>query len=85
MSFTPHAGDLNVTEHNEGKKSRQGNWEQTSVSRWKDSPDHTTDTFFPGLHLYHDTDGTVWWNPRSKLVRGLQPALIWTMFGPLPT
>jgi hypothetical protein len=33
VSFTPHAADLNVAEHKEGKKSRQGNWEQTSVPR----------------------------------------------------
>ena len=44
VSFTPHAADLNVAEHNESKKSRQGNWEQTSVSRWKDSPDPLPDT-----------------------------------------
>ncbi len=30
--------------HNESKKSRHGNWEQTSVSRWKDSPDPLPDT-----------------------------------------
>jgi hypothetical protein len=44
VSFTPHEADLNVTEHDESKKSRQGNWEQTSVSRWKDSPDPLPDT-----------------------------------------
>ncbi len=44
VSFTPYATDLNVTEHNESKTSRQGNWEQTSVSRWKDSPDPLPDT-----------------------------------------
>ena len=30
--------------HNESKKSHQGNWEQTSVSRCKDSPDPLPDT-----------------------------------------
>ena len=30
--------------HNESKKSHQGNWEQTSVSRRKDSPDPLPDT-----------------------------------------
>jgi hypothetical protein len=44
VSFTPYVADLNVTEHNESKKSLQGNWEQTSVSRWKDSPDPLPDT-----------------------------------------
>jgi hypothetical protein len=44
VSFTPYAADLNVSEHNESKKSRHGNWEQTSVSRWKDSPDPLPDT-----------------------------------------
>ncbi len=44
VSFTPHTVDLNVVEHNESKKSRQGNWEQKSVSRWKDSPDPLPDT-----------------------------------------
>ncbi len=51
VSFKPHAADLNVTEHNESKKPRQGNWEQTSVSRWKDSPDPLPDTdvvMYPG-------------------------------------
>ncbi len=42
--FTPYEADLNVPEHNESKKSRHGNWEQTSVSRWKDSPDPLPDT-----------------------------------------
>jgi hypothetical protein len=41
---TPNTSDLNVTEHNESEKSRQGNWEQTSVSRWKDNPDPLPDT-----------------------------------------
>ncbi len=44
VSFTPYVADLNVAEHNESKKSRHGNWEQTSVSRWKDSPDPLPDT-----------------------------------------
>jgi hypothetical protein len=35
------SGTLNMSEHNEGKKSRQGNWEQTSVSRWKDRSGYT--------------------------------------------
>ena len=51
LSFTPHAADLDMSEHNEGKKSRQGYWEQTSVSRWKDSPDPLPDTdvvVYPG-------------------------------------
>jgi hypothetical protein len=40
-----------VVKHNESKKSRQGNWEQTSVLRWKDSPDPLPDTdvvMYPG-------------------------------------
>jgi ribonuclease HI len=44
VSFTPHAADLSMSEQHEGKKSRQGQWEQTSVSRWKDSPDPLPDT-----------------------------------------
>ncbi len=44
VSFTPYVADLNVVEHNESKKSRHGNWEQTPVSRWKDSPDPLPDT-----------------------------------------
>ncbi len=44
VSFTPYESDLNVTEHTESKKSRHGNWEQTSVSRRKDSPDPLPDT-----------------------------------------
>jgi hypothetical protein len=44
VSFTPYAAYLNVVEHNESKKSRHGNWGQTSVSRWKDSPDPLPDT-----------------------------------------
>ena len=44
VSFTPHAADLNASEHTEVKKLRQRNWEQTSVSRWKDSPDPLPDT-----------------------------------------
>ena len=51
MSFTPHAADLNMSEQHEGKKSHQGHCEQTSVSRWKDSPDPLPDTdvvMYPG-------------------------------------
>ncbi len=51
VSFTPHETDLNMSEQYEGKKSRQGHWEQTSVSRWKDSPDPLPDTdvvMYPG-------------------------------------
>ena len=51
VSFTPHAADLNMSEQYEGKKSRQGHSEQTSVSRWKDSPDPLPDTdavMYPG-------------------------------------
>ena len=43
--------DLNMSEQDEGKKSHQGHWEQTSVSRWKDSPDPLPDTdvvMYPG-------------------------------------
>ena len=44
--------DLNMSEQFEDKKSRQGrHWEQTSVSRWKDSPDPLPDTdvvIYPG-------------------------------------
>ena len=43
VSFTPHSDDLDMSEHNEGKKLRQGHWEQTSISRWKDSPDPLPD------------------------------------------
>ncbi len=31
VSFTPHAAELNASEHTEVKKLRQRNWEQTSV------------------------------------------------------
>ncbi len=51
VPFTQYEADLNVTELNESKKSRQGNWEQVSVSRWKDSPDPLPDTdvvMYPG-------------------------------------
>ena len=51
VSFTPHEADLDMSEHNEGKKSRQGYWEQTSVSRWTDSPDPLPDSdavVYPG-------------------------------------
>ncbi len=51
LSFTPHVADLNMSEHHEGKKSHQGHWEQTSVSRWKDRPDPLPDTdvvMYPG-------------------------------------
>ena len=44
VSFTTHAADLNASEHTEVKKLRQRNWEQTSVSRWKDNPDPLPDT-----------------------------------------
>ncbi len=51
VSFTPHVADLNMSEQYEGKKLRQGHWGQTSVSRWKDSPDPLSDTdvvMYPG-------------------------------------
>jgi len=51
VSFTSHASDLNASEHTEVKKLLQRNWEQTSVSRWKDSPDPLPDTdviVYPG-------------------------------------
>ena len=51
VSFTPHTADLDMSEHNEGKKLRQGHGEQTSVSRWTDSPDPLPDTdvvVYPG-------------------------------------
>ncbi len=105
VSFTPHESDLNVAEHNESKKSRQGNWELTSVSRWKDSPDPLPDTdvvmypvridkfetVTPGRgfeRVISDSlrtmDQYAMVESRSKLVRVLQPALLWTMLGPLP-
>ena len=40
VSFTPHEVDLDISEHNEGKKLRQGHWEQTSVSRWTEFDPH---------------------------------------------
>jgi hypothetical protein len=42
-SVTPHDVDLNTVtpEHSVGNKSRQENWEQTSVSTWKDRLDYT--------------------------------------------
>ena len=54
VSFTPHAADLNTSEHTEVKKLRQRNWEQTSVSRWKDSPDPLPDT---DVIVYPDREG----------------------------
>ncbi len=51
VSFTPHEADLNASERTEVKKLRQRDWEQTSVSRWKDSPDPLPDTdviVYPG-------------------------------------
>jgi len=44
VSFIPHAADLSASERTEVKKLRQRDWEQTSVSRWKDSPDPLPDT-----------------------------------------
>ena len=53
VSFNPHVADLNMSEHHEGKKPRQGHWEQTSVSRWKEIPDPLPDTDAVYFIIFH--------------------------------